>query len=156
MWYTVGMADNNLPLYEPCMKFEKTHPDAQLPKKNFDSDSGWDLFAVEDAKVPAGGRFTVPVGLKLAYLEPGYWLSVESRSGLSFKSGILAHPGVIDQNYRGDLGVLLYNHGSSEYAVKKGDRVAQLVLHFNIHMQVGWGTVQSTDRGEQGFGSSGK
>jgi len=144
-----------LPSYEPRMLFEKTHPEAQLPKKNFDSDSGWDLFAVEDTIIPARDRNTVPVGLKLAYLEPGYWIKVCSRSGLSFKHGILAHPGVIDQNYRGDLGVLLYNSSSSDYVAKRGDRIAQLVLHYNIHMQVDWGTVQPTDRGEKGFGSSG-
>jgi len=142
--------------YRPCMKFEKTHPEAQLPKKNFTSDSGWDIFAVEEMVIPANGKAVVPVGLKLAYLEPGYWISVESRSGLSFKNGILAHPGVIDQNYRGDLGVLLYNHGVEAYTVKKQDRVAQLVLHYNIHLDVDWGIVQPTDRGEKGFGSSGK
>lgn len=143
-------------LYAPSMKFEKTHQDAVLPKKNFASDSGWDLVAVEDTVITANSRNTVPVGLKLAYLENGYWLSVESRSGLSFKNGILAHPGVIDQNYRGDLGVLLYNHSTTDYTVKKGDRVAQLVLHYNIDINVEWGTVQQTDRGEKGFGSSGK
>ena len=146
----------SLPNYVPSIKFEKFHPDAQLPKKNFDTDSGWDLFAVESISIPSMSRLVVPVGLKLAYLEPGYWLSVESRSGLSFKSGVLAHPGVIDQNYRGDLGVLLYNHNEQPYQVNKGDRIAQLVVHYNIHMQVEWGTVQATDRGESGFGSSGK
>lgn len=142
--------------YRPRLMFEKTHPDAQLPKKNFATDSGWDLFSVEETIIKSKDRGIVPVGLKLAFLEPGYWLSVESRSGLSFKSGILAHPGVIDQNYRGDLGVLLYNHGHDNYVVKKGDRVAQLVLHYNIHIDAEWGQVQATDRGEKGFGSSGK
>lgn len=145
-----------LPSFMPQIRFEKTHPDAQLPKKNFESDSGWDLVAVETTAIPPNNKVVVPVGLKLAFLEPGYWLSVESRSGLSFKNGILAHPGVIDQNYRGDLGVLLYNHSDKFYTVEKGDRIAQLVVHYNIHMQVGWGTVQATDRGEKGFGSSGK
>lgn len=147
---------SSLPEYLPSIKFEKTHPDAVLPKKNFDSDSGWDLAAVEDTVIPGLGQAVVPVGLKLAFLEPGYWLQVCSRSGLSFKSGVLAHPGVIDQNYRGDLGVLLYNHRQVPYNVKKGDRIAQLVAHFNLHMIASWGTVQSTDRGEKGFGSSGK
>lgn len=145
-----------LPPYEPKMLFEKIHPDAQLPKKNFESDAGWDLFAVESQVIPARLTAVVPVGLKLAYLEPGYWIRVESRSGLSFKYNILAHPGVIDQNYRGDLGVFLYNHGNSDYTVNKGDRIAQLVVHFNIQMSAGFGAVQPTDRGEKGFGSSGK
>jgi len=145
-----------LPSFLPSIKFEKTHPDAQLPRKNFESDSGWDLSAVEDTIIPPLGQAVVPVGLKLAYLEPGYWLQVGSRSGLSFKSGVLAHPGVIDQNYRGDLGVLLYNHRQTPYEVKKGDRIAQLVAHFNLQLTTEWGTVQPTDRGEKGFGSSGK
>jgi len=146
----------SLPAFLPKMVFEKTHPDAQLPKKNFDSDAGWDLFAVESQFIPGLHTAMVPVGLKLAYLEPGYWIRVESRSGLSFKQNILAHPGVIDQNYRGDLGVLLYKHGHEDYTVAKGDRIAQLVVYYNIHMQTGWGVVQPTDRGAQGFGSSGK
>jgi dUTP pyrophosphatase len=145
----------SLPAYMPTIRFEKTHPDAQLPKKNFPSDSGWDLFAIQNTDIPANGKAVVPVGLKLAYLEDGYWLSVESRSGLSFKNSILAHPGVIDQNYRGDLGVLLYNHSNASYTVMKGDRIAQLVVHFNLQMVVEWGAVQPTDRGEKGFGSSG-
>ena len=145
-----------LPPYQPKMFFEKTHPDAQLPKKNYDSDAGWDLFAVEPQIIPALHTAMVPVGLKLAWIEPGYWIRVESRSGLSFKNSVLAHPGVIDQNYRGDLGVLLYNHGHEDYHVNKGDRIAQLVLHFNIHMDVEFGSVRPTDRGAKGFGSSGK
>lgn len=146
----------DLPTFMPTIKFEKTHPDAILPKKNFESDSGWDLSAVEDVVIPGLGQIVVPVGLKLAFLEPGYWIQVCSRSGLSFKSGVLAHPGVIDQNYRGDLGVLLYNHRQTAYEVKKGDRIAQLVVHFNLQLQVDWGKVEATDRGEKGFGSSGK
>jgi dUTP pyrophosphatase len=143
-------------LKSPKMLFAKTHPDATLPKKNHKDDAGWDVFAVEDTLIEYGQSKVVPVGLKLAYLEPGYWIKVCSRSGLSFKHGILAHPGVIDNGYRGDLGVLLYNHGISQYGVKKGDRIAQLVLHFNIDIEAGWGDVQDTQRGEKGFGSSGK
>jgi hypothetical protein len=58
----------SLPNYVPSIRFEKFHPDAQLPKKNFDTDSGWDLFAVESVSIPPRTRLVVPVGLKLAYL----------------------------------------------------------------------------------------
>lgn len=143
-------------LKKPLMKFFKTHPDAQLPKKNHLSDAGWDLFAVEDKVIPPNSKAEVDVGLKLAYLEPGYWIRVASRSGLSFKSGILAHPGVIDNEYRGNLGVLLYNHESVPHQVKKGDRIAQIVVHFNVDLDVEWGTIENTVRGEKGFGSSGR
>lgn len=148
---------DNLPmLKKPLMKFLKTHEDAQLPKKNHEDDAGWDLFAVEDKIIPAKSKETVDVGLKLAFLEPGYWIRVASRSGLSFKNGILAHPGVIDNGYRGELGVLLYNHNSLDHEVKKGDRIAQLVIHFNVDMDVEWGNIESTQRGDKGFGSSGR
>ena len=138
------------------MTFFKTHEDAQLPQKHHDDDAGWDLFSVEDKTIPPKGRSVVDVGLKLSYLEPGYWIRVSSRSGLSFKNGILAHPGVIDNGYRGSLGVLLYNHDDVEYNIKKGDRVAQIVVHFNIDLDVKWGIIHETKRGEKGFGSSGK
>jgi dUTP pyrophosphatase len=143
-------------LSKPTINFLKTHPDAQLPKKNHLDDAGWDLFSVEEKIIPAHGKAVVDVGLVCAYIEPGYWIRVASRSGLSFKSGILAHPGVIDNGYRGSLGVLLYNHDSVDHVVKKGDRVAQLVVHFNIDMDVNWGEVKETQRGEKGFGSSGR
>lgn len=143
-------------LKSPKMKFLKTHSDALLPVKNHKDDAGWDVFSVEEVVIPANSRNVVPVGLKLAYLEPGYWIKVCSRSGLSFKQGILAHPGVIDNGYRGDLGVLLYNLSKVDYTVKKGDRVAQLVLQFNIDIEAEWGNVEETERGEKGFGSSGK
>lgn len=143
-------------LKKPKMQFAKTHPDAKLPQKNHKDDAGWDVFAVEDAVIPPKDKNTVPVGLKLAYLDPGYWIQVSSRSGLSFKHNLLAHPGVIDNGYRGDMGILLYNHGSEPYVVKKGDRVAQLVLHFNVDVDASWGDIQNTERGQNGFGSSGK
>lgn len=143
-------------LSKPLMKFSKTHSDAQLPIKNHEDDAGWDLVSVEEKIIPARGKEVVNVGLRLAYLEPGYWIRMSSRSGMSFKNGLLAHPGVIDNGYRGELGVLLYNHSDKDYTVSKGDRVAQLVVHFNIEMGIEWGDVQTTSRGEKGFGSSGK
>lgn len=143
-------------LKKPIIKFFKTHPDAQLPKKNHDDDAGWDLFSVEDKIIPSGGKEVVDVGLALAFLEPGYWIRVASRSGLSFKHGILAHPGVVDNGYRGSLGVLLYNHNGAGYQVKRGDRIAQIVAHFNIDLDVEWGNIEETKRGDKGFGSSGK
>ena len=143
-------------LKSPKMLFTKTHDLAQLPKKNHQDDAGWDLFSVEKTLIPTKSRAVVPVGLKLAYLEPGYWIRISSRSGLSFKYGITAHPGVVDNGYRGDLGVLLYNNSDTDYIVDVGDRVAQLILHFNIDIEAGWGEVQDTERGEKGFGSSGK
>lgn len=147
------------------IRFYKTHPDAQLPKRNHDSeyfggngDSGYDLFCVEDTIIPQRGSKVVPVGIKVAFIEPGYWFKIESRSGLSFKHNLLSHPGIIDNQYRGDCGILIYNHSDKEYAFKKGDKVAQFVVYELIDAEVNWSTtstVDETKRGEKGFGSSG-
>jgi dUTP pyrophosphatase len=137
--------------------FVKTHPDAILPKSNFPTDTGYDVCSVETIVIPAKGSAQVNVGLQFAYIPMGYWVRVESRSGLSFKSNILAHPGIIDSTYRGNAGVLLYNHGSVDYIVKKGDKIAQFAIYELNKMNVEFTEeVQSTDRGEKGFGSSGR
>jgi deoxyuridine 5'-triphosphate nucleotidohydrolase len=142
--------------YLPILKFEKTHDLAKLPTKNHESDTGYDVYSVEDAVVPARGSAVVGVGLKFAYIPEGYWIKIESRSGMGFKHGVSAHPGIIDNAYRGDAGIKLYNNTDIDYPVKAGDRIAQFVIYFGIHMPVEWGKVESTDRGEKGFGSSGR
>jgi len=149
------MSDPNIQ-YLPILKFEKTHELAKLPTKNHENDTGYDVYSVENKVIPARGSAVVNVGLKFASIPEGYWIKVESRSGLGFKHGIHAHPGIIDQGYRGDAGIKLYNNTDTDYEVKQGDRIAQFVVYFNIHMPVEWGTVEETSRGEKGFGSSGK
>jgi dUTP pyrophosphatase len=143
------------------IKFLKTHDDAVLPKKNnpdpSTGDSGYDMTAVEETVIPARGSAVVPVGLTLAYLSPEFWVRIESRSGLAFKYNVTAFNGIIDNPYRGDLGVKLFNHSDSDYIVKKGDRCAQLVIYPLVSMDAGWtDSVSETSRGAKGFGSSGK
>jgi len=147
--------DPNL-AYLPVLKFEKTHPDAKLPTKNHSSDTGYDVYSIENKTVPAKSSAIVGVGLKFADIPEGYWIRVESRSGLGFKHGIMAHPGIIDNGYRGDAGIKLYNLTDCDYVIKSGDRIAQFVVYMNISMGVEFGKVQETQRGEKGFGSSGK
>jgi dUTP pyrophosphatase len=151
-------------LLNPVIKFLRTHPDAQLPKANNTGDSGYDLTAVEDVLIKSQQSAVVPVGLTLAYIESGFWFRIEPRSGLGFKHSIQPHLGVIDNGYRGDLGVKLYNFSNnyknmtlSHHQVKKGDRIAQLVVYPLIRPQCEWadGIVQSV-RGDKGLGSSGK
>jgi dUTP pyrophosphatase len=142
--------------YLPVLKFEKTNDDAKLPTKNHENDTGYDVYSVVDTVIPARGSAVVDVGLKFAYIPEGYWIKVESRSGLGFKHGISAHPGIIDNGYRGDAGVKLYNNTDVDYSVKKGDRIAQFVIYYNIHMPVDWGKAEDTSRGDKGFGSSGR
>ena len=138
------------------LKFEKTHVDAVLPIKNHQSDTGMDVTSVEDVTIPARGSAVVDVGLKFAYIEEGFWVKVEGRSGLGFKYGIMPHPGIIDEGYRGDAGVKLYNLTDNDYEVIAGDRIAQFVVYANYPVVVEEGEVVDSERGEKGFGSSGK
>jgi dUTP pyrophosphatase len=147
--------DPNL-IYLPVLKFEKTHESAKLPTKNNESDTGYDVYSVEDKVIPARGSNVVGVGLKFAHIPEGYWVKVESRSGMGFKHGIHAHPGIIDNGYRGDAGIKLYNNTDIDYEIKAGDRIAQFVVYMNFPMTVEWGKVEQSDRGDKGFGSSGK
>ena len=159
----MGIVHRQHLLLNPKVKFIKTHPDAQLPRANNDEigtgDSGYDLVAVEDVLIKADSSAGVPVGLTLAYIEPGFWFRIEPRSGLGFKHSIQPHLGVIDNGYRGDLGVKLYNfspHWNTPYKVKKGDRIAQFVVYPLIHPQCEWADeIVESDRGDKGFGSSG-
>ena len=140
------------------ISFVKTNESALLPRKNNSSDSGYDVYCVEDKTIPAKSSAVVDVGLKFAYIPKDYWIKVESRSGLGFKHSILAHPGIIDNGYRGDAGIKLYNLSDSDYYVKKGDRIAQFVLYPlapNFSVEFSDKIVESS-RGEKGFGSSGK
>lgn len=143
------------------IRFIQTHPDAKLPKRNHDEplvgDTGYDLSSVEDVTVPARGSATVKVGLKLAYIQPGYWIRVESRSGLAFKHDIEIFNGIIDNPYRSELGCKLFNSEYHDYEIKKGDRIGQLAIYKLIEADMEFAdSVDETKRGEKGFGSSGK
>jgi dUTP pyrophosphatase len=107
--------------------------------------------------IQPGARHPVATGLALA-IPPGFEIQVRPRSGLAFKHGITVPntPGTIDSDYRGELKVLLINHGTEAFEIARGDRVAQLVLAPVV--QAAWAEVDELDataRGEGGFGSTG-
>ncbi len=141
--------------------FVKTHEDARLPERNnkelFTGDTGYDVYAVEDALIPANGTANVPIGLDIGFITPGYWIRVESRSGMFFKHGITSFFGVIDNSYRGKLGISLINNTQTDYYVKKGDRISQLAVYKLIEPETCWvESKDATSRGDKGFGSSGR
>ena len=139
------------------MKFVKTHPDAKLPERAHDSDSGYDVYSVEEVVVPGRGSVVVPVGLTLGYLSPGWWFRVEPRSGLGFKHNLQPHLGIIDNGYRGDLGIKLYNFSDTNVTLIKGTKIAQLILYPHITAEVGFvDEAVEADRGDSGFGSTDK
>ena len=140
------------------LSFKRIHPDAVLPSYAHPGDAGMDVRSVEDLVIPAGGRVLVHTGL-VAVIPEGYELQVRSRSGLALKSGVavLNSPGTVDAGYRGEIGVILANFGDGGFVVKKGDRVAQLVTAPVTVAEISeTDSVDATDRGAGGFGSTGR
>lgn len=128
-----------------------------LPEYATEGAAGMDVLAAEDVTLPPGGRHAVATGLALA-IPPGYEIQVRPRSGLALKHGITVPntPGTIDSDYRGELKVILINHGATDFAIRRGDRIAQLVLAPVV--RASWLKVDELDdttRGEGGFGSTG-
>ena len=139
------------------LRFKRIHPDAVLPAYAPPSDVGMDWKSVADVVIPRGGRALVPTGL-VVLLPPGYEAQVRPRSGLALKHGVtvLNSPGTIDSGYRGEIGVILANFGAADFAVKTGDKIAQLVIAPVTQPQVEeTDVVDETDRGVGGFGSTG-
>ena len=139
------------------LQFKRIHPDAVLPAYAHPSDAGMDLRSVEDLTLAPGERALVHTGLVML-LPPGYEAQVRPRSGLALKNGVtvLNAPGTIDSGYRGEVGVILVNLGGSVFQVKKGDKVAQLVIATVTQPGiVETDVVDTTDRGAGGFGSTG-
>jgi dUTP pyrophosphatase len=122
--------------------------------------AGMDLPAALDGDlvlVP-GGRALVPTGFAIA-LPAGYEAQVRPRSGLALKHGVtvLNSPGTIDADYRGEVGVILINHGDAPFTIRRGDRIAQMVVAPVV--QVAWQSTETLDetaRGSGGFGSTGR
>ena len=145
------------------IKFLQTHPEAILPSKNDPNpetgDVGYDLFATETTIIPPRGNKLVPVGLKLGYITPGYWFRIEARSGNGFKKKLEPHFGVIDNSYKGNLGILLFSNSDFPQTIEKGKGVAQFVVYEMIKSKISWieeKDIIPTVRGEKGFGSSDK
>jgi len=128
-----------------------------LPKYATAGAAGMDVLSAEDVTLAPGARHAVATGLSVA-IPPGYEIQVRPRSGLALKHGIGVPntPGTIDSDYRGELKVILINHGAEPFPVHRGDRIAQLVLAPVTLAE--WDDVaelDDTERGAGGFGSTG-
>lgn len=135
------------------------YSDLPLPSYMTEGSAGMDIYAAIDSDViiKPQGTVLVPTSLSIE-LPMGYECQVRSRSGLALKNGIFAlnSPGTIDSDYRGEIGVILSNFSNVEFVIKRGDRIAQLVVA--KYERVNWELVASlaeTDRATGGFGSSG-
>lgn len=137
-------------------KFVRISDNAFIPKKGTPQSAGYDLRASNGYIIPAYGRELVSTGL-IIEMPYGYYGRIAPRSGLAFNNFIDVGAGVIDPDYRGEIKILLYNFGSEVFHVRKGDRVAQLILErFCIEAsEIEVDSLETTERGENGFGSTG-
>lgn len=133
-----------------------------LPAYETSGSAGMDLRAAIDENLPVmlapGARTLVPTGLKIA-LEPGFEAQVRPRSGLALKHGItcLNSPGTIDSDYRGEVGVILINHGQEPFVIKRGERIAQMIIaRYAQAVMTEVEALDETERGAGGFGSTGR
>jgi dUTP pyrophosphatase len=131
-----------------------------LPSYQSKHAAGLDVVAavIEPVELAPEGRMLVPTGFALE-LPEGYEAQVRPRSGLALKHGVtlLNTPGTIDADYRGEVMVLLINHGSEKFTIRRGDRIAQLVIAPVNHVEiVAFETLGATERGPGGFGSTGQ
>lgn len=124
--------------------------------KSHPTDAGIDITSAENTSIPARSRAAIHTGIKIE-LPPGTYAEVGSRSGLFFRHGIEAFPGIIDADYRGEIIIGLKNLSDYRYDITKGDRIAQLLIHPVLDVQITQvdQLVTSTARGESGFGSTG-
>ncbi len=135
----------------------RSDPAVVLPGYAREGDAGLDLAAAATVTLESGGRELVPTGLHLA-IPDGYAGLVMPRSGLALRSGVtvLNAPGLIDSGYRGEIGVLLVNHGARPVVIQRGERIAQLVIQPVARAElVEVHELPESRRGEGGFGSTG-
>ena len=128
---------------------------AYMPTKAHDIDAGFDLYSPVDAVVPSRGSATIDTGVHMQ-IPVGMTGFLKSKSGLNVKSSIVSE-GVIDSGYTGSIVVKLYNHSDNEYIISKGNKITQIVLlpiPTVVLEQVD--NLEDTERGTNGFGSSGK
>ncbi|XP_076922355.1 deoxyuridine 5'-triphosphate nucleotidohydrolase-like [Bidens hawaiensis] len=143
--------DDQIPLF----KVKKLSEKAVLPSRGSSLAAGYDLSSAIDTKVPARGKALVATDLSIA-VPQGTYARIAPRSGLAWKHSIDVGAGVVDADYRGPVGVILFNHSDADFEVKVGDRIAQLIVEKIITPEVvEVDDLDATVRGAGGFGSTG-
>ena len=143
------------------IQLKRLHEDAVLPSRGSLLATGYDLHSVEEVVIPVGDTVLVPTGLALMHPpgHPGLDIQIRSRSGLAVKHQISVPnaPGTIDLDYQGEIKVALINLGVTDYVVRKGDRVAQMVFGLVTYLPMTLSDLPFpdiyTERGDGGFGS---
>lgn len=138
------------------LKFVKLSKNAHTPTKGSKLSAGYDLYSAYDYIIPSMGKELVKTDIQVG-IPDGCYGRIAPRSGLANKFFIDVGAGVIDQDYRGNVGVVLFNFGPNEFKVNQGDRIAQLICERICYADIEEvENLDITERGENGFGSSGK
>ena len=139
------------------VKIKRIHTNALLPMQANPGDAGMDLYSIEAVEIPAGEARLIKTGLQIE-LPKGTEAQIRPRSGLALKHSVtvLNSPGTIDEGYRGEIGVILINHGKETFVVEQSMRIAQMVIQFVPSIQlIEVNELSQTVRGTSGFGASG-
>ncbi len=136
--------------------FEKVHTDARIPERQHSNDVGYDLYSSETELIEVGEVKTIATGLKMR-LPENIEAQIRPRSGLALSGiSVLNSPGTIDPGYRGEVKIIMANLLGEDFEVEVGDRIAQMVFNRVEHPDIVEGSLDETERGEGGFGSTGK
>lgn len=137
------------------LKIKKLDPEAKIPEHKSEQAACFDIHALSELTLEPGETTKVPTGIALE-IPLGYYLRIEDRSGLALKK-IHKVGGIIDSDYRGEIFIMLHNSGKEPYKIEKHDRIAQgaITPSFKANFQLSE-TLSETERGEQGFHSTGK
>jgi len=138
------------------VKIKILSSNGRLPTQGTQGAAGWDVYANENCELAVGEWKKINLGIALE-MPPQLCALLVKRSGMAAKQGVFGQEGLIDSDYRGEVGMTLMNHGSQSYHVQKGDRIGQLLFlpRVSVYLRPVV-TLQGTTRGKQGFGSTGK
>jgi len=137
------------------IKIKKLHSEAIIPHYSHEGDAGMDVYSCEDIIIKANQRALVSTGLAIE-LPDGYVSLIWDKSGISSKFGITKMAGVIEHTYRGEYKILLFNTSNQDYVIKKGQKIAQLLIQPIMTAEIEeTQNLSETSRGEGGFGSTG-
>ena len=140
------------------VRINRTDKELPMPHYKYDGDAGMDIYSKVDEIIFPGQYKMIPTGIKVE-VPYGFEMQVRPRSGLAAKHGvsIVNSPGTVDHQYRGEVGVVLINHGKEDFHVKRGDRIAQMVFKkIEIVRLEETEDLTESSRGEGGFGSTGR
>ena len=138
------------------LRFKKIDPAAKIMYPAYEGDTGYDICAIEDKVIKPHGSEIVRTGL-IFEIPEDYYGQLQARSSQGVKNTMRIHPGIIDSGYRGEITVRIYNLGNGEYNIKKGDKIAQLIIHPRVVLPLKeTNDLHPSNRDLRGLGSSGR